>query len=312
MSNKFEKQQTYLERESECQLHFMEDGPFYFICADHRDEIIFTNDAEFKYAINSTAIAVAQSGVKMYVDIIMSNHGHWLVSGKPEQCQLFYDVWRDKVYLMERDRDKQCSKVKWDCKIYPIKDLKMFRNVVAYIARNAYVAMKNETPIGYPWGSADLFFNRHYDNLPKGTPYNDLTYREKRQICRGRSIDLPDNYMVYNGLIVPTSYIERPGVENFFLHANQYFSMLARHAEADIEIGMMTGEKMMLPDDEMFSTVSAWSRQSFGVPIKSLSEVQKFDIAKKMKYACNSDNRQISQILRLSRKAVDRIFPIPV
>ena len=183
------------------------------------------------------------------------------------------------------------------------------RNEIVYVSRNAYVARHDATPTGYPWGSGDIFFN---DNLRNycSVPFDSLPYDLKREICRGHNVGMPANYRFGNGIILPISYVSKTGTEAFFNTASQYFSMLARHAEADVEIARKLHETVHAPDDEMFSLAYGWSQGQFGKGLRDLSDVQKAELAKKMKYSVSSTNEQIARVLGLRKAFVDSIFPV--
>ena len=87
--------------------------------------------------------------------------------------------------------------------------------------------------------------------------------------------------------------------------------MLARHAEADVEIARRMNEPIMLPDDEMFSTVSSWSLSMYKKGIKELTISERLELAKRMKYNAASPNGQIARILNFRKTEIDNMFPTP-
>mgnify|MGYP006873077669 FL=1 len=112
-------------------------------------------------------------------------------------------------------------------------------------------------------------------------------------------------------MILPSSCVDKAGTEAFFNTANQYFSMLARHAEADVEIASRMNDAIMLPDDEMFSTVASWSLAIFKKGIKELTLSERLELAKRMKYNAASPNGQIARILNFRKTEIDKMFPTP-
>jgi len=290
----------------------MENGPFWFICADHRDRVLFKSETDFKEAVNATAIAAARNGVKVYGDVYMSNHAHWIVgSCSREQAQTFYDDWTRHLAKWDSLVNGITDLRNWPGKIYEVPDLKAFRSMFAYLARNPYVAISDATPFGYRWGSADLFFNDNVRDYDLGVPYSSLSIRGKRLICRSKNIDLPERYRVRDGRILKLSYIEMPGTQSLFNSGNQYFNMLARNAETNLEIARMIGEKITLPDDEVFGIACSISQAEFKSPLKTLDVPRRLELARILHFEYGSNNRQISQILRLPVDEINRVFPIP-
>ena len=300
----------WILREDECSRHFQMDGPFWFICAQHQDRSVFIKTEDYDIAVNSAAIAAARTGVKVYIDVYMSNHGHWLVGCRTvQEAESFFEEWAVQISQWEIRKGLKSNLRSWPYKVYDVPDLRAFRNITAYIARNGYEAIKDTTPYSYAWGSADLFFNGTLRDNDSGRPYSDLTVREKKAICHSHNYELPDNYRVKDGRILKTSYIQMPGVQLFFNSGNQYFNMLARNSTSDIEISRMIGEKIMLPDDEVYSAISSICSKEYGKSLKEINVNQRWDLAKKMRFDYNSNNRQIAQILRIPIGDIERVFP---
>lgn len=306
------KQKYYL-KEQVCETAFQDEGPFWFLTAEKKDWTVFLNDDDFKVAQNATAVNVARSGVRDYVDVHMDTHAHWMMAGSRLQCESFFEGWKRAIWAWDRQRNGKSSLYDWGVQISEIPNLAALRNIAAYIARNPYVAMRDKTPTGYLYGSADLFFNDNTIFWADGVPFSSLASSKRREICRTRDYSLPESYRVINGCITKKSYIQLPGLEKFFNSGNQFFNMLARHAESDLAIAKSIGEIIRIPDDEMFSIICRMIKDQFGntCKIRDLSPDQRMAIAKKMHFEYNSTNAQIARMLSIPVSAVDRMFPIP-
>ena len=295
-------------RERECERSFVKGGPYFFITTENLDWMLYENDEEFIVGTNMVAISAAKSGLIILDDVQMNNHHHFMGSGAYEVACLF----ADELHLAERKFQRKVrnrSLKKWDIRIDPITDLKQFRSLIVYIDRNAYVARRDSMPTGYPWGSASMFFNQNLRFRNPGTRFCELGGREKRIICRSHQVDLPYHYRVLNGMILRDSFVNYKKTESLFNNANQYFSMLSKRGEADIEIAAMLGESIQIPHEEVFQIVSGWFP---GYKIRELDKKTAYEAAKMMKYRLKSSNRQIVQILNLTTEEVNRMFPIPV
>ena len=271
---------------------------------------IFTSEEDFKTGMNMLAISLVGAPVVVYNEILMHNHGHLIMGGEEIECRKVFGQFKRKISMFDARRGFKQRLEGWDCTCWPITTLGQMRNELVYVSRNGYAAIKDVTPTGYPWGSGDIFFN---DNLRNyySVPFNSLPARYRRTICHSHEIELPEGYRFGNGMILPASYVDKTRTEAFFNTANQYFSMLARHAEADVEIARRMNEIIVIPDDEMFSTVCSWSTAKYQKQIRELSMTEKFELAKRMKYNTSSPNEQISRILCLRRIDVDNMFPGP-
>lgn len=300
---------NYGEREQFCELAFSSGGPYFQLCMDALPFDIFTCEEDFKTGMNMLAVSVAGCRVVVYNEILMSNHGHLILGGEEAECLIVFSGFKRRLRHFDLSRGYKGRLDDWKASLWPITTLRQMRNEIVYVSRNSYVAIKDTTPTGYPWGSGDLFFN---DNLRNyySVPFNSLPARFRRTVCHSHEIEMPAGYRFGNGMILPSSYVDKAGTEAFFNTANQYFSMLARHAEADVEIARRINEPVVLPDDEMFSTVSSWSLAMYKKGIKELTLSERLELAKRMKYNAASPNGQIARILSFRKTEIDNLFPI--
>lgn len=299
------KRNEFWERERECERFFQATGPYWFITTESLNWLLYKSQEEFITGTNLVAISSAESGLVIVDDIQMNNHHHLMGRGSLTQARAFTDRFREKMRRYQLSLGNKSLK-DWNIQIDATEDVKQFRNRVAYTDRNAYVVRKDSTPCGYPWGSGHLIFNGVLWTMAQGTPWKELSIDRRRSICRSHNISLPDSYRVYDGMILRSSFVDFRCTEAIFNNANQYFSMLSRHGEADIEIARMLGEGIQLPNEEVFQIVGGWYT---GTSLKELAMAERLVSAKRMKTQLGSSNKQISQILQLDLQAVERMFP---
>lgn len=295
-------------RENECERCFAKGGPYFFITTEDLDWMLYETRDEFIVGTNIVAISEAHSGFSIMDDVQMNNHHHILGSGSYEVAITFAEDLHKAERKYQQSLGKPSLK-EWDIRIDPIPTLKSFRNMAAYTDRNAYVARLDSMPTGYPWGSASLFFNGNLWLMDSGTRFCDIGGREKRVICRSHNVDLPESFRVKNGMILRSSFVDYHATEKLFNSANQYFTSITRHGEADIEMANMLGERIQLPNEEVFQIVSGWYP---GQKLRELEPDTRLKAALRMRKTLGSSNRQISQVLRLSAADVNRLFPKPV
>lgn len=297
----------FWDRERECERSFIEKGPFYFITTENLDWMLYENRDEFIVGTNLMAISAARSGFTIVDDIQMNSHHHVMGRGTYDQAIAF----TEQLHGLERKYQQSLGKPSlknWDIRIDRVQDLRQFRNEVAYTDRNAYVARRDTMPTGYPWGSANLFFNGNLWLQKEGITFPLVGGREKRSICRSHDVNLPSHYKVADGLILRRSFVDFKTTESLFNSANQYFSLLTRRGEADIEMARLLGESIQIPSEEVFQILASWFP---GTMLKDLSYEQRLQAAKMMKQRLASSNRQIIQVLRLTPAEVERLFPVP-
>lgn len=299
------RRNDFWERERECERLFEATGPYWYVTTESLDWLLYKSRDEFIIGTNIIAISAAESGFSILSDIQMNNHHHVMGRGSLDQANSFRDQLRKKMRRFQQSIGGG-SLSEWNIRVDHTEDLKQFRNRIAYTDRNAYVVRRDSTPTGYPWGSGHLMFNGTLWTMNPGTEWEKLTIDRRREICRSHNISLPETYRVLGGMILRSSFVDYKRTENLFNSANQYFTMLSRHAEADIEIANMLGESVQLPNEEVFQIVGKWFG---GRSLRDMTVSEKLNAAKRMKTALASSNKQIVQVLQLPSEDVDRMFP---
>lgn len=294
-------------RERECERIFAAGKPYYLITTEHSEWLLYKTREEFIVGSNLVAISAARAELAVLDDTVMNNHHHVLGKGRRSNVDAFTDDLREKMRRYQLSLGNPSLK-ELKIQVDEVLDLRQFRNYVCYIDRNAYVARLDSTPNGYPWGSGNLFFNGNLCMMAEGTAWNTLSIEKRRKICRSHDIELPASYRVRSEQILRSSFVDYKHTESLFNSANQYFSMLTRRGEADVEIARLKGESIQLPNEEVFQIVGSWYPES---GIRSLDAAERLEVARSMKKRLNSSNKQIAQVLRLPLNDVDRMFPRP-
>lgn len=295
------------QREAECEYSFAEGGPFFLLTLNQLPFLLFENDGEFIEGNNIMAITSAATDVSVLDFSLMNNHFHCVVEGRDERVSDMIERTKNmfRQYLIRHSKPRDCAlKIRKDL----LPTLSSVRKAILYTDRNAYVARRDSTPTGYPWGGGSLMFNGNLWIMNPGTAFNDLTYRDKRNICHGRDLNLPSHFRCFQGMILKDCFVNHRRAESLFNSANQYFSMLLRHAESDLELARQIGESILLPNEDVFMIVSGWFP---GQKIYSLPVQQRLEAAKMMKRQLSSNNKQIAQVLRLPLSQVEQLFPVP-
>ena len=312
---KNENKTSFYDREAICLRNFeisIEDkGPVWHVCTPGQlSEIIFTEAEDYRFAVSNMAISSAEIGVRIITDQIMSNHIHGLLQCSKMQCLSFLDAYtyRLKKYLNSKDRYVNLKDFRCDNPI-PVTDCQMARNEIAYINRNGYVADYRYTPFNYPWGSGSLYFNP-YAKAIDGIPYNDIPYLEKRSLTFRRVSDMPEGFMVRNGMILPASYCDYRFGESLFNSAHQYFSMLSKNYESYSEEAKRLGDSCPMVDEEVYSIVKMLSIRDYEIKQPSLLPLEaKLKIARNLHFDYRASNDQIRRILKLAISDINTLFP---
>ena len=230
------------------------------------------------------------------------------MNGRKEKCLYFFDLFSRKLgrYYVTKKRFVNLKDFK--ANLIPINDLKQFRIELAYIHRNGYLASPKFLPFTYPWGSGHLYFNR-MALVHEAPSFMEIDYREKRRICYGRIPDLPDSFLVHDGMIIPQSFCDIALGESMFRGPHHYFSMISKNYEAYSLTASKLGDDIFLDDEEMFAVLLILCRKMFGDNRPSmLPPRSKIELAKIIKKDYNASEGQIQRMLRLERDVVEALF----
>ncbi len=300
---------NFAQQEQNCEQSFIENGPFWHLCTPGKQtELLFKDDEDFKFAISLLAISAAAAGCKVITFEIMSNHLHALLEGRKEDCLSLFDMFSRKLCRYFQSKRRYVKLTEFQANLIPVNDLKQLRIEIAYIHRNGYLASPKYLPYTYPWGSGQLYFNK-LAYAHEALSFNEAGYNEKRRICCGRIPELPDSYLVSDGMILPQSFCDIALGESMFRGPHHYFSLISKNFEAYSLIASRIGDDIFLDDEEMFAVLSAMCRKLFGDSRPSmLPPRNKIELAKVMKKDYNASNGQIQRMLRLDRTLVEELF----
>lgn len=301
----------YYSKEQLCENLFKSGGPYWHLCSPgNLSGIIFRNDEQLKLGVSNMAMCAAEYSVRILTDAIMNNHIHGILEGEKAECEELFNKFKTRLVRYLSSQGLVTDLSSFNCSLFPIDDLRTMRYEIAYVNRNGYVINNNYTPFTYPWGSGYLYFNYFAQSI-QGKPFNSLGIAERRTICHSRTIKMPDNYRVSNGMILPSSYCRYEKGEKFYRDAHQYFQMVSRNAEAYSLVAKQLSDGVFLTDDEMYSAVCQVAIKNFNTRQPSLLQPKaKLEMAKIMHIDYNASNGQIKRILRLEQQVVDELYPL--
>ena len=300
---------SFSQREQSCELSFNNGGPFWHLHTNGRKvEILFETTEDYRFIINIFAIVSYKTGVHILSYEVMDNHIHIILEGSDTKCREFFDMVKTKLARYYKTRQRFVRLEGFECQLVPIDSLKSLRYEIAYTHRNAYLANKSYTPYSYPWGTGHLYFNPLAEHNA-AVKYKELKKNEKREICCGRELQLPEQFVVADGMILPQSFCAIRYGESMFRDANQYFSIVSKNYEAYSEIARHLGDDIFLNDDEMFAALSIQCKKLYGdIQASMLPNKDKIEMAKRMRRDYNASDGQIQRMLRLDRTTVEQLF----
>lgn len=301
-----------LRQEWEIERVFRENGPFFHVHTEPlKTGVIFMTDEERAIAMVYVAIAAMLAGVEVLAFALMSNHFHFILRGDEGRCRDFYARFSKMLglYFSRHGRAGVLDTIGMPDPT-PITSLKQLRDEIAYVIRNPLVARKDVNVFAYPWCSGFLYFNPMLSMI-KQEAANALTLKEKRALTHSRDLPLPMGLTLVDGRAFPGSFVNYRLVESMFTDCRQYLFWVFKNVERQVETAIRLGEKPSLTDDEMLSTSLRLCKEDFGVngPSK-LTESQRFELAKKLRFDYHASNGQLSRFTGLLPAIVDALYPL--
>ena len=233
---------------------------YYHLFANGDDAKNFiTSERDFKAAFNRFAICSQLSGAIVMSASVEDSHPHVLLKGCFEKCNKFktlYEAMSLKFIVSTRGSS---DGVNLHCELYEIFDEQYLRNVAAYTIVQATKDGKAVMPYDYYYGTGALYFRKPWSILPWVVDMNgsiltpvtisSLTFREKR-LYFPSSVRLPDDWLVCNGIILPTNYVDIKGYEAIFSTHNCFRAFLCSGKSRDeVILSKMAGVRGVLIED---------------------------------------------------------------
>ena len=281
---------------------------FHLYSSPVESQVIIANPFSRDLSITYMGVAANESGVVVLAYAVMSNHFHFILRGSREKCQQFFVRFR---YLLDLylSRSEKITHFKTAVSgLTEITGLKQFRNEVAYVLRNPYVARTDINPILCEWTSAFLYFNPRLDI--GGKAFGELTVREKRALFKATSLVVPDDWRIIDGHINPASFVDYRLVESMFVHARQYVNTLLKNVEAQVEIAISHNEAPVIPDEELLPKVLRLCHDLFHQESpRFLQDYQKKQLAREVRNRYHASVSQLARHVGLPQKELQAMFP---
>ena len=290
---------------------FQQEGPFYHLHTEPvQDRNILDWDTERIAVMNFLALTVQRSPVDLLAYALMNNHFHLILKGSEEDCISTFEAWKVRMerYFSRHGKKGILAPVK--AGLTPILNLKQFRDEIAYVIRNAYVVRPDVNPLGDPWCSGYLYFNKM---LPLGVfpPADQLGFRERRTLTCSRDVQVPAGLTVHQGMLRPESFVNYALVEALFPNARKFTVWVFKHIEAQIETAKRLGERPVLTDEDILKISLKICRERYQTSsVDRLTEDRKKELAVILKNEYYASNGQLARFAHLPPAVISRLFPL--
>ena len=276
---------------------------YWLVTTEHlKDRLWFRDEEDFKVGMNQVAVLAATISVQVLAFILMSNHVHFVLGGTKDDATDFITSFKrrfSRYYGKKYSVKEFLRENNVDFRELHIGDESLER-AIAYVQMNSVAANICISPSGYPWGTGELFFN---ENKTKGKAIGELSKRECIKLLRSRAL-LPSGYIVSEGIVLPSSYVDVQMVESLFKSAKRMNYFLQSSSKAKLVKEAPSFKDQLIVSAMQDLTVSLFRKKTFG----DLTNLQKAEILKQLRYRFSSEPNQLSRISGISFEEVCRML----
>ena len=289
-------------KENSCELVFLQLGDCYHLWTPENHEIIFTNDADFRFGMNAIGISARLfPEVRILTFELMSNHIHIAAAARKDRLLLLFDSFTALILKWLKSEGRHISLKSFQPGLRQLTSLDELRNVIVYDNRNGYVISQHHTPFTYPWGANRYYYSPDTCQLAMLLS-KKLSLRERRRISHSRIADNAEGLLLFEDCAMPLSFCDISTGESLFRNATQYFSKISKSIESSREIAKEIGESVWYTDDELYSIVRKISQEQYNIHSPSqLPSPAKIDLAKTLRYDYNASQKQILRMLKVDK-----------
>ncbi len=297
--------------------HISSDGGYAFA--------LFETEEDFKAAMNRLALLAQRSGVIVLAFCIIDNHVHFVLYGLKEACKAFVKEFLNLTahYNSRKHCNRRgASSIPLSCQ--RIEDEEYLLNAICYDIRNPPVNGLKYTFYDYPWSSGPLYFRigsswasplwkAGLEDCPAETRdffrvrrAGEMGAKERRRIT-GSDQRIPEDWLLFDGVILPSSYIPAGMVEKLFRSHRAFNFFAGRSKEKEMEDIMGTWSSLSLQDTEMRQHRDEEMAALYGTDkVRSLSIRQRIEVGKILRRKYMTSVKQIARVVCIPPEEAER------
>ena len=297
---------------------------YFHLCSDgSKSPDFILSRKDFIAAMNIVALCAANTGVIVVAFTIEDTHPHFFLYGSREDCVNFKNMF-ESVYCRyaARTRDSDVP-MSLHLEINATDNEEDYvRNIAAYTVIQPTKDGKSVMPFDYLWGSGSLYF-RSCNPIPVwcindmgentgSIRFEQLTIDKQRETIHSRKYSIPGNWLVCNGIVLPTNYVDVASYEAIFRTHNCYRVFLAgsRKREEEILQKMAWERGIMLDDLQARSVCAQECLALYGIrDPRRLDAQSRMILAQNLRSRHRMTIRQIANLIRLPESEVLRYVP---
>lgn len=299
--------------------HFSSDGNCTFV--------LFETEADFKAAMNRLARLALRSRIIILAFCLMDNHVHFVLYGEFQDCEAFTREFLNlTAHYNSRRRGIGKGAATIQVSHQSIDDEEYLLNAICYDLRNPPVNGLKYTFYDYPWSSGPLYFRSVgtwaaplWTYVYKGCPEQVAGFFK---VCRagelgpkalkkllGSEQPVPEDWLICNGMVLPSSYIPVSTVEALFRSHRAFNFFIGRNKEKEMEDIMGTWTSLNLQDAEMRRHRDEEIASLYGSSsIRNLNMPQRIEVGRILRRKYLTSVKQIARVTCIPLDVAERVI----
>lgn len=291
---------------------------FYFhLFANGADAQNFIIDLiDYYAAFNLIGVCAANTDVKVLSFAIEDTHPHMLLYGTESECALFMEMYKASImhHIIQSRGDHDDVRLSFE--MLKVDGDDYLRTVAVYTIIQPTKDGKPYMPYNYPWGTGSMYFNSNgtipiWLTWPDGKytppfPIGQIPVRNRGTILFSRK-SVPEDWLVCNGLILPSNYVDVKMFEDIFVTANCFRVFLggSRKKEEVLINRMSKAVGIQLSDFEADKICSKECLARYGKrTARWLSPEQRLSLACRIRRTQHLSIRQIAKFCRVPEQEI--------
>lgn len=291
----------------------MKNFNFYHLFANGADASNFiASEQDFVYQFNLVGISAHNTKAKVVAFSIEETHPHFLLYGTDDQCLDFKEMYKRSSLRHISSTRGSSDGVNLNLEMYLIEDESYLRNVAAYVIVQPTKDGKPVMFYDYLWGSGSMYFRdkQHRpiwicDPQKRARKISDLD-KKSRLYLSGRHI-LPEDWLVYDNLILPINYVDVPMFESIFRTHNCFrvFTGSSNKQSTHVMAQMSNVRGVELNDYEARELASQLALENYKTrDIRRLDVQSRLNIAFVLRQKYRISARQLAIVCRLPENEI--------
>ena len=305
-------------------MNTMDKFQYFHYCAKGADARNFILcEADYKAAFNLLGLCAAVSEAIVVSFSIEDSHPHVLLYGTIGQCARFKVLFETTYRHYASETREGGADFQLHGELYSIgDDLSYLRNVAVYTIIQATKDGKRVMPYDYRWGTGSLYFRSGYYTpvwlfdekgvIREPVRFGSLAVAPRREILHTRQYTIPEDWLICNGLILPSNYVDVARFEAIYGTFNRFRVYLSSSKSREEEmLSRMAEERgIAFEDTEARMLCGDTCKKLFGTrDPRRLTAPERISLAQTLRRAHRLTRRQLATIVRLPETEIQQYVP---